>query len=287
MSATNPQIYYEDPLNHGNYKYVSLIDLVNNFMDNQTGDDTLLGQVPRRKVIYQIKQAIKEFNISSLNELKGCEIELNDTLTAIYPPDYVSYCSVSYVNQDTGELMSMTLNKQLNTFPSWLQDQNANILFDQDGYILEGTSLNAELESQQKVLKYEFDPNCCSDLAGYRNTNFGLDISQNRNGYFNLTKDGIHFGSEALSKVIMLTYISDGLEANDDTNIKINKLLENSVYAYTKWQILTNKSNVQEYIKTGAKKDYFAMRKNATIQLMNIRYEDVIFALNSRKNWLK
>lgn len=287
MGTLNPQIYYEDPLNHSSYKYISLLDLINNFMDNQTGDDTLLGQVPIRKVIYQIKQAIKEFNIGNLNEPKGCEIELNDTLTAIYPPDYVSFCSVSYVNQVTGELMSMTINKQLNTFPSWLQDQDANILFDQDGYILEGSSLNAELESQQNIVNYAFDTNCCSDLAGYRNNNFRLDASQNRNGYFNLTKDGIHFGSEALSKVIMLTYISDGLEANDDAQIKINKLLENSVYAYAKWQILTNKSNVQEYIIKRAEKEYFAMRKNATIQLMNIRYEDIVFLLNVRKNWLK
>jgi hypothetical protein len=232
MSALNEQVYYEDSLNHGGYKYTSLLDLVNNFMENQTGDDTLLGQVTRRKVVYQIKQAIKEFNTSNVNEPKGCEIELNDTLTAIYPHDYVSYCSVSYVNEVTGELMSMTINPQLNTFPSWLQDQNAEFLFDQDGHILEGSSMNAELESQQKIYSYTFDSNCCSDLRGHRRSNFGIDASKNRNGYFNLTKDGIHFGSDSLSKVIMLTYMSDGLESNDDANIKINKLLENAVYAY-------------------------------------------------------
>lgn len=287
MSAPIPFEYYSDEANYGSYRFISLLDLTNNFIDNQVGDDTLLGQIPRRKVIYQIKQAIKEFNIGNVNQLKGCELELNDTLTAIYPPDYVNYCSVSFVNKITGELMSMTLNKQLNTFPSWLQDQDANILFDQDGYILEGSSMNAELESQQNTVEYVFDNNCASDLLSYNDTNFGVDASQNRNGYFNLTKEGIHFSSDALSKVIMLTYVSDGLESNDDANIKINKLLEKSVYNYVKWQILTNKSNIQEYAIKRAEKEYFAEKRNATIKLMNVRYEDIIFSLNGRKNWLK
>jgi hypothetical protein len=36
-----------------------------------------------------------------------------------------------------------------------------------------------------------------------------------------------------------------------------------------------------------AEKEYFSIRKNATIKLMNVRYEDVMFLLNGRKNWLR
>jgi hypothetical protein len=284
MGAMNPFEYYTDPLLHGSYKYISLLDLVNNIMDNQTGDDTLLGQVPRRKIIFQVKQAIKKFNIGNLNEPRGCELELNDTLTAIFPPDYVNYIRISYVHPTTGKLMPMTINKDLNVYNAYLQDQDANILFDQDGYILEGSSMNAQLESQQNVISYEFDANC---FCNGGSANFGLDVSQNRNGNYNITKDGIHFGSDSLSKVIMLEYISDGLEVNDDKDIRINKLLESAVYAYVKWQILTNKDKVQEYIVKRAEKEFFAIERNATIQLMNIRYEDVMFLLNGRKNWLR
>ena len=31
MSSQNPQIYYEAEENHGNYVYISLEDIVNNF----------------------------------------------------------------------------------------------------------------------------------------------------------------------------------------------------------------------------------------------------------------
>lgn len=292
MSALIPIDYYENEANHGEYKYVSLLELVDNFMDNQIGDDTLIGQIPRRKVIYQLKQGIREFNFSNLREVKGAELELNDTLTAIYPPSYVNWVSVNWVHPVSGKLLPMSINPDLNVFPAFLQDQNANILFDQDGFILEGSTMNAELESQQNLISYEFDPNCFKDASNHyhgsnRETDFGLDVSKNINGYFNTTSSGFHFSSDALSKVIMVVYISDGLEYSDDADIRINKLAEKALYAYVKWQLLTNKGNVQEYIVKRAEREYVALFRNATIKLMNIKHSDVMFLMNQRRNWLK
>ena len=292
MSALIPIDYYENEANHGEYKYVSLLNLVNNFLDNQTGDDTLIGQIPRRKVIYQMKQGIRQFNFSNLREVRGCELELNDTLTAIYPPDYIQYVRVSWVHPVSGKLLPMSINPDLNVYRAYLQDQDANILFDQDGFILEGSTMNAELESQQNLISYEFDPNCFKDAGNHyhgsnRETDFGLDVSKNINGYFNTTSAGFHFSSDALSKVIMIEYISDGLEHSDDADIRINKLAETALYAYVKWQLLTNKSNVQEYAIRRAKDEYTALFRNATIKLMNIKHSDVMFLMNGRKNWLK
>ncbi len=292
MSALNPQVYYENEENHSSYICVSLLDLVNNFMDNQIGDGTLIGQIPRRKVIYQMKEGIRQFNFSNLREVKGAELELNDTLTAIYPPDFISYVRVSWVHPVSGKLLPMSINPDLNVYRAYLQDQDANILFDQDGFILEGSTMNAELESQQNLISYEFDPNCFKDASNHyhgsnRETDFGLDVSKNINGYFNTTSAGFHFSSDALSKVIMVEYISDGLEHSDDADIRINKLAETALYAYVKWQLLTNKSNVQEYAIRRAKDEYTALFRNATIKLMNIKHSDVMFLMNQRRNWLR
>lgn len=292
MSALLPIDYYENEENHSSYKYISLLNLVNNFFDNQTGDDTLIGQIPRRKVIYQMKQGIRQFNFSNLREVRGCELELNDTLTAIYPPDYIQYVRVSWVHPVSGKLLPMSINPDLNVYRAYLQDQDANILFDQDGFILEGSTMNAELESQQNLISYEFDPNCFKDASNHyhgsnRETDFGLDVSKNINGYFNTTSAGFHFSSDALSKVIMVEYISDGLEHSDDADIRINKLAETALYAYVKWQLLTNKDKVQEYIVKRAEKEYVALFRNATIKLMNIKHSDVMFLMNQRRNWLK
>lgn len=292
MASLNPEIYYENEENHSSYKYISLLDLTNNFMDNQTGDDTLIGQIARRKVIYQLKKGIQEFNFSNLREIKGCELELNDTLTAIFPPNYCNWVRVSWVHPVSGKLLPMSINPDLNTHPAYLQDQDANILFDQDGFILEGSTMNAEIESKQNLISYDFDPNCFKDTSNHyhgsnRETDFGLDISKNINGYFNTTSAGFHFSSDALSKVIMVEYISDGLEHSEDADIRINKLAETALYAYVKWQLLTNKDKVQEYAIRRAKDEYTALFRNATIKLMNIKHSDVMFLMNGRKNWLK
>lgn len=286
MSQLNAQVYYENEDNHSSYKYVSLLDLTNNFMDNQTGDGTLIGQIPRRKVIYQMKQGIRQFNFGNLREIKGCELELNDTLTAIYPPNYISYVRVSWVHPTTGKLLPMSVNKDLNVFNSYLQDHDAHILFDHEGNILEGSTMNAELESQQNIVSYEFDANCFCHTNS-QETNFKLDVSKNKNGYFNTTSAGFHFSSDALSKVIMIEYVSDGLESADETQIRINKLAESALYAYVKWQLLTNMGKVQEYIVKRSEKEYSALYHNATIKLMDVRYNDVMFLMNNRKNWLK
>ena len=58
MSSQNPQIYYEAEENHGNYVYISLEDIVNNFWQNQTGDGTVLGPTKRHQILYWAKKGI-------------------------------------------------------------------------------------------------------------------------------------------------------------------------------------------------------------------------------------
>ena len=65
MSSQNPQIYYEDEAQHGSYVYVSLEEMVINFIANYTGDGTILGKTSRSKILYQFKQGIKKFSINA------------------------------------------------------------------------------------------------------------------------------------------------------------------------------------------------------------------------------
>ena len=61
MSALNGQIYYENEENHGEYIYESLENLVNNYWQNFTGDNSKLGVVPRRQILFWMKKGIKIF----------------------------------------------------------------------------------------------------------------------------------------------------------------------------------------------------------------------------------
>lgn len=266
--------YYNDESKHGGYVYVTLEEMVNNFMSNFTGDSEILGKVKRSKVIYYMKQGIKNFNFNALKEVKAVELSLNDTLDVILPMDYVNYVRISYVNQETGELMLLSANNSSPQAVSYLQDHTGEVLFDDDGYILEGTSMFSELNDQVKVR--QFAPN-------------KSDVTKNSNGTFDInTRSGkIHFSSENPERVIMLEYISDGLEFTNESDIKINKMIEMALYNFVNWQLLDKKLNVQEYIISRAKKNYDTTYRNSKISMMNVNVEETMLLLNGRKKRIK
>jgi hypothetical protein len=282
MASQNPQIYYEDEANHGDYVYVTLEELVNNFIANYTGDGSILGKAKRSKIIYQFKQGIKKFTMNALKEVKAVELELGDTLDIILPPDYVSYVRISYVNPETGELMFLSKNENSPLATAYLQDHDADILFDDNGFILEGTTYFSELND--KLNKRVFEGG-----EGNQSSNFQLDATQNANGYFNIdTRAGkIHFSSDNAIRVIMLEYVSDGLEYSNESDIKVSKMAETALYNFVNFNLMTTMFGVPMYEKKQAEKAWTSEYRNAKIALMDIRIPEVMKFLNAKRNWIR
>jgi len=278
----NPQEYYEDEANHGEYGYVSLEEMVINFISNFTGDGKILNAVKRSQVLYQFKQGIKRFSMNALREVKKVELELGDTLDITLPPDYVNYARISYVNPESGELMVLSRNEKMAMATAYLQDHDAEILFDDNGFILEGSTFYSELND--KVNKRVFEGGCGSVHA-----NFRLDPTQNANGYFNIDPrmGKIHFSSDNASRVIMLEYISDGLEYSNESEIKVSKLAEQALYNYVNYELMRNLNGVPMYEKNEAKRMWFAEYKNAKIAMMDIKISDIMLFLNAKRQWIK
>lgn len=287
----NPSEYYESEENHGSYIYLTIEELVNNFMSNYVGDDSILGATKRSKVVYQMKQGIKQFSFNALREVKSVELELNDTLDIIKPPDYIQYVRISYVDPVSGQCMVLSINEKMPLATAYLQDNKANVLFDKDGFILEGTTLLSEINDDPTKNTYlrTFVGGCNGYCYAGNETLWGLDTSQNFNGSFNTTpRSGkIHFSSDNLSRVILLEYISDGVEYSSESDIRVSKLAEIALYNYVNWNLLSVKLGVQEYIIRRAKKDYDTAYRNAKITLMNIKATDVAHFISGRKQWIK
>jgi hypothetical protein len=299
MSSQNPIIYYENEENHGDYVYESLENIVNNFMQNQTGDNTIIGTFPRSRILYWAKKGLQQLNFEVLKEVKAVELELGDTLDIILPPDYVNYVRVSWVHPETGALMPMSKNDKLPLAISYLQDNNAEILFDNDGEILQGTTMFQELNDHPQnpninsinVLNCGVScSGCMYENAGCLNESFyRINTSKNANGYFNVdTRVGkMHFTSQNATKVIMLEYISDGLEYSSEDDIKVNKMAEPLLYAWINWNILGNKIGVQEYIVQRARKEYFTLLRNTKIKIMSLRLHELAHTINNVNRWFK
>lgn len=281
MASENPQIYYEDESKHGEYVYVTLEELVNNFIANYTGDGKILGKPKRSQIIYQFKQGIKKFTMNALREIKAVELELGDTLDVILPPDYVSYARISYVHPETGDLMVLSKNTNDVIGTAYLQDHDAEILFDEDGFILEGSTYASSI-------KDNVNRRTIIDTCG-ETTNYALNVAQNSNGTFLIdTRIGkIHFSSDNASRVIMLEYVSDGLEYSNESDIKVSKKAEIALYYYVNYHLMFPMSRPTMYEKNDAKKMWTSEYTNAKIALMDIRIADTMICLNGKRNWFK
>lgn len=292
MSSLNPQVYYEDSTNHGGYIYESLENMVNNFMQNYTGNSTLLGPVKRHPVLFWMKKGIQQFSGDALREVKAIELELGDALDAKMPPDYLNYVRVSWLNEQTGDLMPMSRNDKLPLATAYLQDHKANILFDAQGYVLEGDSatniINDDKTKTKQLPDSFYGYGCGYSLHGDYFQNFRVDTSINLNGYFEESKrqGRFHFDSTMSDKIIVLEYISDGLEYNSEDNIKISKFAEYALYNWTNYNLLNNKNGVPDYEKRRAKKDWEASYRNAKIRLLNIKPAELSQRLKKSNTWI-
>lgn len=280
MPSQNPLQYYSDP-NSESYVYISLEQMINNFMANNVGDHLVLNNFTRYQVIYQFKQALKQFTFDVLREVKAIELELGDTLEITLPPDYVNYVRISWLNTRTGEFVPMTENFTSDPFVrGYLQAHNYDILFDDEGYPLEGTSFT---ETINDGLTYNREHQLREGYRHYCMENYGDRVAPN----FSSTKrfDGvfkidtrnkkIHFSSDVLHKAVILEYISDGLEYSNSDDIKINKLAETALIAMVYAELLEMQVGIPEYKIREARKKSNTLFHNAKIKCANIKIPQI------------
>jgi hypothetical protein len=305
MAYLNGYQYYENSgvapqnQNWGSYQYTLLGDIVNNFMLMYVGNDKLINNVSKYNVLFHAKRGIQEINYDAMKEIKVLEMSVCDDLKFILPPDYVNYARISVYSN--GVLRPLSENIQVMSSNSYLQDNNCNVLFDQNGDILEGTSLldYDRLTKQNKTIylgggpfygKYgwNIDGNWVFDYkVGAR---FGLNTeTANANPTYNIDKANgvINFSSDMANEICILEYISDGMEGGDDSKVSVNKLFEEYIYAYIKYALLNNKTGINEYVVNRAKKDKTALLRNAKIRISNMHPGRLLMNLRGQNKWLK
>ena len=182
-------------------------------------------------------------------------------------------------------LFPMTENIQTNWSGAYLQDNDCQILFDIEGNVLKPDNSVFDvkrLSGQQQNMYlgdgpyngqqgWNIDGNWYFDYN--IGTRFGLNTeTANVNPTFSINKKGgvINFTSGMSGKLVVLEYVSDGLESGDDSSVSVNKLFEEFIYAYIKYSILNGRFGVQEYIINRARKDKSSLLRNAKIRLSNI-----------------
>ena len=92
MAYISQYQYYEnggaapEDENWGSYQYVSLYDIVNNFMLMFAGNHNLVNNEERFKVLFHAKRAVQELNYDAFKEIKVLELNVNDQYRFVLPP---------------------------------------------------------------------------------------------------------------------------------------------------------------------------------------------------------
>lgn len=287
--------------NWGEYQYVSLYDIVNNYTLMYTDNHSLVNNIDRFKILFHAKRAIQELNYDAFKEIKVLQLTVDDTLRYILPSDYVNWVRVNLYKD--GLLRPLTENIQVNYALAYLQDNDGRILFDEDGRALSPQFSPIEMDRLEGVnksiylnpsSKYNGQSGWNVDGAWFFDFNIGARFGlNNETANFNPTftidrKYGvINFNSDMHGQSVVLEYISDGMENGDDSLVSVNKMFEKYIYAYIQYEILNSKLGVQEYIVSRVRKEKTALLRNAKIRMSNLHAGRLLMNLRGMDKWLK
>jgi len=323
MAYLNGYQYYENSgnvpqdANWGSYQYVSLTDVVNNFMLIYQGNHEIVNNINRYQVLFHAKRAIQELNYDAFKEIKALELDVCDDLRFILPPDFVNWVRISLFKN--GMLYPLTENIQANSAGSYLQDNNCNILFDQSGNILqpEHSLLDTKRLAGTAKTMYLNENSIYNGCDGYCvdgewyfdfqiGARYGLNTeTANSSPTFRIDKANgvINFSSGMAGEHCVLEYISDGMNRQpftgtgskvdpyvpnpSDVGVRVHKFFEEFIYAYIKYAILNSRFGIQEYVVRRAQKDKSALLRNAKIRISNLHPARLLMNLRGQNKLIK
>jgi hypothetical protein len=285
--------------NYNSYAYLSLKDIVNNFMVGYVGLDKIIPRVKRSDVIFHAKRGLQEFSYDTLKSVNQLELSIPPSLSLVIPQDYVNYVQLSWV--DTSGVKHII-------YPTRLTSNPTPLLQDSQGIPVQG-NWGENLEPSQSETDTRWASNNNLNITGqitnsqinnYANVydwswwktaygqRYGLEPeTSQKNGWFTINeREGkFSFSSDLANQIIILEYISDGLAY--DMNSKIPKMAEEALYMHIAYSILAGRANVQEYIVQRFKKDRRAQLRNAKIRLSNIKIEEFTQVMRGKSKWIK
>jgi hypothetical protein len=281
--------------NYGSYEYVSLNDIINNFLITYVGEDKLIPKVKRTDVVFHAKRGLQEFSYDTLKSIKSQELTIPPSLSVAIPQDYVNYVRVSWID-DSG-VRRIIYPTTLTANPTELPIQDDQGVPTQNWYEDNLEAAQSLTEERWKDINWKFNENWQNfpweDWNQYYPTMnwYGRLYGQDQetaqvNGWFTINeREGkFSFSSSLANQLIVLEYISDGLASND---MKVPKMAEEAMYLHISYSILAGRRNIPEYIVSRFKKDRRAALRNAKIRLSNIKLEEFTQVFRGKSKWIK
>ena len=289
-------IWNSNDENYGDYQFVSIQDIINNFVIMYVGADKLLSKVKRTDIAYWAQQAIQEFSFDVLPQDKSIEVEVPPGLYTILPQDYVNYTKLSWTDERGIERIVYRTDLSSNPTP-YIQDSEYEYTFDNTGDIPlanESTTLERwNANSRSPMLgatgnwNYFLENPDLMALYAYGGR-YGIQPERaqaNGTFYIDHTKGMIRWSSNLRGRLVVIKYISDGLGKEGEMNV--HKFAYDAIMKFIAYSILSTRANTQEYLVARFKKDMFAAKRNAKIRLSELKNDLIVQVMRNQSKWIK
>ena len=288
--------YYTPWLNNddlGGYQFVTIKDVINNFMVAYVGEDKIISKIKRTDVAFYAQRAIAEFSFDTLPSDKAIEIEVVANLSFALPQDYVNYVNFSWTDQQGIQRIIYPTRNTSNPL-GYTQDNTGEYTYDVDGNVTlaqQSTTLTRFNSTAYDSTPNEFGPNYSADelMNLYRyGRRYGLEPeTAQANGVFFIDnlKGIVHFSSDMVNRIVTLKYISDGL--GTDAEMVVHKFAEDAIYKYIAHAVLATRANTQEYLVQRFKKEMVAAKRNAKLRLSNMKLSEMAQVMRNQSKWIK
>ena len=118
---TTQQAYYQGN-DFGNYQFVSLKDIINQFMLIYVGEDKVISRAKRLDVAFHAQRALAELSFDTFKSIKSQEFDVPPTLVFPLPHDYVNYTKICWTDSSGIEHPLYPIRHTSNP-PSFKQDE--------------------------------------------------------------------------------------------------------------------------------------------------------------------
>ena len=288
ITETNAEYYTGN--NYGSYIYISLDDIINNFIVAYIGAGKLIPSAKRTDVMFHAKRGLQEFSYDTLKVIKSQELTIPPSLSLAIPQDYVNYVKLSWIDNAGAKHIIYPTRVTSNPTELPIQDNTGEPTQDQAGANLLSQQSLTEEKWKNRSLTTDFQPDDYRDSTneGLIGQRYGLQPEEAQvNGMFTINErtGTFSFSSDLAGKLIILEYISDSLAY--DADMKLPKMAEQAMYMHIAYSILSGRANVQEYIVNRFKRDRSSALRNAKIRLSNIKIEEIAQVFRNKSKWIK
>ena len=295
--------YYLTDGDHGNYRYLSLSDIIDSFSATYVGKDKLCEAVDMNDVSFHAIRALQELSYDTLKSVKDWEVIVPSTLVVVMPSDYVNYVKLAWSDGNGIERIIYPTSKTSNpadvrsTIEEW-GGIDTSAMAEYEAIVTDESSTTEENFSNIAITDLgSVDSNDLDDeygeLVGGR---YGIDPQHAQvNGSFYIDESAgkFHFSSNISGKTLIIKYISDGIASNsmrDGIDLEasyVPKLAEEAIYKHILYGILSARKDTDQNMLALIKKERFAETRKAKLRLSNLKIEELTQILRGSSKQIK